>query len=65
MTAPMNRLTRNTQRQPWSAPAPAMISPPSSGPSAVDTPIVAPSMLNARDRSGPVNDSWMVAEMAG
>lgn len=42
-----------------------MIKPPSSGPSAVDTPIVAPSMLKALDRAGPVNDSWMVAEMAG
>ncbi len=65
VTAPMNRFTRNTQRQPSVTPAPAMIRPPSSGPSAVDTPMVAPSTPNALERCGPVKDSWMVAEMAG
>jgi len=42
-----------------------MISPPSTGPSAMDAPIVAPRALNAFDRAGPVNESWMVAAMAG
>ena len=64
-TAPMNRFTRKTQRQPSPAPAAAMIRPPSTGPSAVDTPIVAPSMPNAFDRCGPLNDSWIVAAIAG
>ena len=64
-TAPMNRLTRNTQRQPSALPAAAMMSPPSVGPSAVETPITALSMPNALDRAGPVNASWMVALIAG
>ena len=42
-----------------------MIRPPSTGPSAMDTPIVAPRAPNAFDRAAPVNDNWMVAEMAG
>ena len=61
----MNRLTRNTQRQPSRSPAAVMISPPSTGPSAVDAPIVAPSMPNAFERCGPVNVSWIVAAIAG
>ena len=61
----MSRLTRNTQRHPSRAPAAAMMRPPSSGPIAVDTPIVAPRTPKARERAGPVKDSWMVAEMAG
>ena len=64
-TAPMSTLTRNTQRQPTWAPAPAMISPPSTGPSAIDAPMVAPRAANAFERAGPVNDHWMVAAMAG
>ncbi len=63
--APMNKFTRNSQRQPAWVPAPAMIRPPSTGPSAMDTPIVAPRALNAFDRRDPVNDNWMVAAMAG
>ena len=42
-----------------------MISPPSTGPSAIDTPMVAPRAANAFERAGPVNDHWMVAAMAG
>ena len=64
-TTPTNRLTRNTQRHPSLAPAAAMISPPSSGPIAVETPITAPSRPKARDRAGPVKVCWMVALIAG
>ena len=55
-TAPMNRLTRKTHRQPSAAPAAAMMMPPSSGPIAVDTPMMAPSTPNAFERAGPVNE---------
>ena len=64
-TAPMSRLTRKTQRQPSSVPAAAMMTPPRSGPIAVETPITAPSTPNALDLAGPVNECWMVALMAG
>lgn len=62
---PINHLTRNTQRHPSAAPPARVITPPRSGPSAVDTPIVAPTAPKAFDRCGPVKDSWMVADIAG
>ena len=64
-TSPIGTLTRNTQRQPCSTPAAWMSSPPTSGPSAVDSPMTAPSAPNARPRAGPAYSSWMRAAMAG
>ena len=52
-------LSKNTQRQPFSAPKRAMIEPPTTGPTAVDSDTVVPNRPNALPRSAPLNSSWI------
>ncbi len=62
---PMGRFTKNTQRQPSAAPKIWMSSPPSSGPTAVDRPMVEPSSPNALPRSAPRKSCWIIPEICG
>ena len=55
----MGTLIQNSQRQPSSSPATAMIEPPMTGPSAEAVATVTPNMPNARPRSAPRNRSWI------
>jgi hypothetical protein len=64
-TIPIGRFTKNTQRQPCSSPPAAMSSPPTSGPTAVASPTVAPKYPNARARAAPLNISWISPEICG
>ena len=64
MTAstPSGTFTSKTSRHPASAPEAAMIRPPTSGPTATETPIVAPTLIaKARARVRSANISWMNA----
>ena len=58
-TSPIGTLTKNTHRQPSSAPKAAMISPPRTGPTADETPTVVPKRPKARPRSSPRNSCWI------
>ncbi len=64
-TAPIGMLTRNSQRQPSSSPATAMIAPPRIGPMAEEIDTVRPKRPNARPRSGPWKSSWINPELWG
>ena len=52
-------------RHPSVSPPSAITSPPSVGPSAVDSPTIAPKMPNARARSVPVKSCWIVPMTCG
>ena len=56
---PMGRFTKNTHRQPSVSPNAAISRPPSTGPTAEETPSTAPNTANARPRTRPENSSWM------
>ena len=64
-TRPIGTLTRNSQRQPSSSPATAMIAPPSTGPVAEAIETVRPNSPNARPRSAPRKSTWISPEFCG
>jgi hypothetical protein len=64
-TTPIGTFTRKIHRQPVSSPASARITPPATGPIAVEMPTVAPKKPNARPRSVPRNNCWISAEFCG
>ena len=53
--SPIGTLMKKTSRQPSSAPPMPISRPPTSGPTAVAVPTVAPIAPNARPRSAPLN----------
>ncbi len=64
-TNPIGTFTKKTARQPSVSPKIWISRPPSSGPTAVDTPTTVPNAPNALPRSRPEKTSWIVALICG
>ena len=61
----IGRLTKKIHRQPLCSPSRSRMTPPTTGPTAVEIPIVAPSRPKARPRSAPRKSCWIRPDTCG